>query len=42
MTLTISHRFTGYLLWTDDSAAIARFGHEVAPALREAVGTGTS
>lgn len=42
VTLTISHRFTGYLLWTDDSAAIARFGHEVAPALREAVGTGTS
>jgi hypothetical protein len=35
--LTREYGFTGYILAGDDPTAIARFGREVAPALRELV-----
>jgi alkanesulfonate monooxygenase SsuD/methylene tetrahydromethanopterin reductase-like flavin-dependent oxidoreductase (luciferase family) len=35
--LTLEYGFTGYILTGDDPTAIARFGREVAPALRELV-----
>jgi alkanesulfonate monooxygenase SsuD/methylene tetrahydromethanopterin reductase-like flavin-dependent oxidoreductase (luciferase family) len=35
--LTREYGFTGYILARDDPTAIARFGREVAPALRELV-----
>jgi alkanesulfonate monooxygenase SsuD/methylene tetrahydromethanopterin reductase-like flavin-dependent oxidoreductase (luciferase family) len=35
--LTLEYGFTGYILMGDDPTAIARFGRDVAPALRELV-----
>jgi chromosome segregation and condensation protein ScpB len=35
--LTLEHGFTGYIAMADDPATIARFGQEVAPAVRELV-----
>ncbi|WP_066582539.1 LLM class flavin-dependent oxidoreductase [Cellulomonas timonensis] len=35
--LTLEHGFSAYILQSDDPAALARFGQEVAPALRELV-----
>jgi alkanesulfonate monooxygenase SsuD/methylene tetrahydromethanopterin reductase-like flavin-dependent oxidoreductase (luciferase family) len=37
--LTLEYGFTGYIVMGDDPTAIARFGRDVAPALRELVAT---
>ena len=36
-SLTLEHGFSAYILQSDDPAVLARFGQEVAPALRELV-----